>query len=197
MGSIVLLAVGVNLAGAQKAPKDQPAAKIEPAPKAGAAKASPKAGTPKGGTPKAAALPKGAARVVDPRNVVTRLFRMTPEQREHALEQLPPDRQEAYRAQLKSFDELPKDQQEMQIQRLERFEALSPEKRAEFRQLMMALKQLPGPRQNAVGRELYLLQQMPERQRENTLNRPQFQQRFSPEELRILNGLSAAWSPPQ
>jgi len=194
IGSVLLLAVGVNLASAQKASQEPPppAAKVakpvaKPAP-------APKGGTPKGGTPKA--LPKGSTRVVNPTGVATRLFRMTPEQRERALEPLPPDRQAAFRKTLEWFDSLPKEQQEMQIHRIERFDALTPEKKAEFRQLLMALNQLPGPRQNAIGRELYLLQEMPDKQRENTLKNPRVQERFTPEELRILNGLADAWNPP-
>jgi hypothetical protein len=193
IGSVLLLAVGVSLASAQKAQEPPPAAKA-PKPVAKPAPA-PKGGTPKAGTPKA--IPNGAARVINPTGVATRLFRMTPEQRERALEPLPPERQAAFRKTLEWFDSLPKEQQEMQIHRIERFDALTPEKKAEFRQLLMALDQLPGPRKTLIGRQLYLLQEMPDQQRENTLKRPQFQERFTPEELRILKGLADAWNPPQ
>jgi len=60
----------------------------------------------------------------------------------------------------------------------------------------MAANQLPGPRKAAVGRELVLLQQMTDQQREATLRRPAFQERFSPEELKIIKGLADAWMGP-
>ena len=187
---VLLLVAGVSFGSGRQAPKEPPsqgATKVPP-PKAVA--------PPKGGVPKQA-LPKGAGRILNPANVAARLFRMTPEEREHALEKLPTEQaRENARKTLEWYDSLPKEQQEFQLRRLERFASLTPEKRAEVRQLLAEANQLPGPRRTAVGRELALLQQMTDRQREATLRRPAFQARFSPEELRILSGLADAWMGP-
>jgi len=185
IGSILLLVVGSSLGDGRQPAKDAP-------PPAKVARPAP----PKGGTPKQQPIPKGAARIVNPGNVVTRLFRMTPEQREQALEKLPPQQQENFRKVLEWFDELPKEQQAIQIRRIERFDQFSPEKKAEVKQLVKAASQLPPPRQAAVRQALFRLQQMSDQERENTLRRPQFQARFSPEELRIVTGLADAWMGP-
>jgi len=178
MGSILLLVVGASFGTGRQTAKDAP-----PPP-------------PKVGTPKQEPIPKGAARIVNPGNVATRLFRMTPEQRERALEKLPSQQQESFRKVLEWFDQLPKEQQAIQIRRIERFDQFSPEKKAEVKQLVKAASQLPPPRQAQVRQALYRLQQVSDQERENTLRRPQFQARFSPEELRIVTGLADAWMGP-
>lgn len=186
IGGIVLLVIGSSFGADQKAPKEPPPAKTQPVLKA----APPNGGVVKGG------LPKGAQRIVNPANAATRLFRMSPEQRERALEPLPPKQQENARKLLAWFDNLPKEQQDIQIRRLDHFSKLPPEKRAEVRQLVVAANQLPPPRKRIVGAELLRLQQMTDAQREATLNRPVFQARFSAEELRIITGLADAWMGP-
>src|ERR1017187_2132096 len=69
-------------------------------------------------------VPKVAQRLVNPANPATRLFRMDPEQRERAFEQMNPQQQESARKLVQWFDGLPKEQQAIQLRRLERFEQL-------------------------------------------------------------------------
>jgi len=192
IGGLWLLAIGVALGrGPQPAPKNKPA---PPPPHPVAARpAQPKAGAP-GGVPKAPA--KAAGRLVNPGNVATRLFRMTPEERDRALEKLPPNVQENARKTLAWFDGLPKEQQANQLRRLEHFAELPPEKKAAVRQMVTAANQLPPPRRVAVGQALLRLQGMTDAEREATLSRPAFQNRFSPEEFRIISGLADAYMGP-
>lgn len=190
LGSVLLLMMTASYASGKQTAKDSPSPN-PPAAKPG----TPKVNAPKGGVPKA--LPKGAARLVNPSNVASRLFRMTPEEREHQLEKLPTEQaRENARKLLEWFDDLPKDQQDIQLRRLDRFAQLSPEKRAELRQLVVAANKLEGPRKNAVGRALVLLQQMNDQQREAALHSAAFEERFSPEELKIIIGLADAWMQP-
>jgi hypothetical protein len=185
IGGILLLVVGVSF-GSKSQGKDEP----PPPPKA--AKAAPA----KGGVPKQQPIPKGAARLVNP-SPAARLFRMSPEEREHALEKLPTEQaRENARRQLEWFDSLPKEQQAAQLRRLDRFAELTPEKRAEVRGLIVEANHLPPQRAAAVRQALFRLQQMTDQERESTLHRPAFQARFSPEELRIITGLSDAWMGP-
>jgi len=184
IGSILLLAVGVGLGSDQQTPRDSP-----PPP---ASKAKNPA-SPKGGTPKA--QPK-FDRLVNPTNVVTRLYRMTPEQRERNLEKLPPALQENFRKHLAWFDGLTKEEQQVQLRRLDRFEQLPPEKKVEVGAMIKAANQLPPGRKLVVRRVLGMLQAMGEQERENTLNRPQFQARFSAEELHIITVLADAYLGP-
>jgi hypothetical protein len=201
IGGLWLLAISVSLGrGPQPAAKNKPPAppKTKPAgPPAHPAAAKPP--QPKGGASNGApkAPPKGEVRLVNPGNVATRLFHMTPEERDRALEKLPPEAQENARKTLAWFDALPKDQQANQLSRLERVTQLPPERKAEVRQLVVAANQLPPPRRSAVGQALLRLQEMNDEQREATLHRPAFQNRFSPEEFRIITGLADAWMGPQ
>lgn len=186
IGSILLLAAVASYGSTQS--KDS----HPPAPRAAAAKpVAPKPGAPK------QTIPKGAARLVNPGTVASRLFRMSPEEREHALEKLPTEQaRENARKLLTWFDSLPKEQREFQLHRLDRFAQLSPEKRAEVKELVVAANHLPAPRSAAVKQALFRLQQMTDREREATLQRPAFQARFSPEELKIITGLADAWMGP-
>ena len=184
IGSVLLLVVGASY-GDNRQAKDPPPPKPAPA----------KPAAPKGGVPKAAPIPKGAARIVNP-SPATRLFRMSPEEREHALEKLPPQQAANARKDLQWFDSLPKEQQENQLRRLDRFAQLTQEQRAAVRGMIVEANHLPPARAAAVKQALYRLQQMTDQQRENTLQRPAFQDRFSPEELRIIRGLADAWMGP-
>src|ERR1022692_3677654 len=70
--------------------------------------------------------PKAGQRLVNPANPATRLFRMTPEQRERAFEQMNPQQQESARKLMQWFDGLPKEQQTIQLRRLGRFGQMPP-----------------------------------------------------------------------
>jgi len=188
IGSVVLLVVGVSY-GRNQEPNDssQPS---KPAP----AKAAPA----KGGVPKQQPIPKGAARLVNPASIAARLFRMSPEEREHALEKLPSEQaRENARRLLNWFDNLPKEQQDNQLRRLDHFAQLTPEKRAEVRGLIVEANHLLPRRSMAVRQALFRLQQMTAEQREATLRRPAFQAQFSAEEFRIITGLADAWMGPE
>ncbi|HUI58566.1 MAG TPA: DUF3106 domain-containing protein [Bryobacteraceae bacterium] len=184
LAGVLLLGVALGFCDQKTTPKEPP-----PPPRPAA-----KANAGKGGVPKN--LPKGSGRIINPANPATALLRMTPEERERALEQLPPQRQEQARRFFESFDKLPKDQQALQLRRLEWFQQQPPEKQAQVRELIRASNQLPPARRAAVGRALTMLQSMPDAQRQAVLNRPAFQARFSPEELRIVRGLADVFVPP-
>ena len=145
--------------------------------------------------------PKGGGNALGPRinnpgSPAARLYRMTPEERERALERLPAQRQEAIRRQLQYFDSLPKDQQEVMLSRTERFAALPPEKKRAFMQQMQTLNRLPKERHQMVGAVLRRLQSLPDAQREVIFNSPQFQNGFTPEEQQMIRDLSEVMLPP-
>jgi hypothetical protein len=187
IGSVALLVAGAIYGSDKQAQDAPPPAKSAPA----------KPAAPRGGVPKGQPVPKGGARLVNPAPVAVRLFRMSPEEREHALEKLPTEQaRENARKLLAWFDSLPKETQEMQLRRLDSFAKLTPEQRAEVRGLIVEANHLPPGRGAAVGQALYRLQQMNDQQREATLESPAFQARFSPEELRVIRGLADAWMGP-
>jgi len=161
-----------------------------------AAKAPPKEAPPRSAPKNGGGAPKVGPRLTPPGSPAARLFQATPEERERAIEKLPPARQEMVRAQLKYFDSLPKNQQEIMIRRTERLDALTPEKRRAFQQQMQNLNRLPPDRRQAVAGALRRLQVMPEEQRIRALNSEQFKSRFSPEEQKMIADLSEVMLPP-
>jgi len=177
IGGLLLLAVAAGIC-------EQKAAKV-PSPKKDA---SPRKN---GG-----AAPKAGPRLTPPGSPAARLYQATPEERERAIEKLPPAAQERVRNQLKYFDSLPKNQQEIMIRRTERLDALTPEKRRAFQQQMQNLNRLTPDRRQAVAGALRRLQVMPEEQRLRVLNSEQFKSRFSPEEHRMIADLSEVMVPP-
>ncbi len=165
---------------------DQPKpAKPPPPPKAPA-----RGGAPKGGNPKMGPRPS------NPAGWAARLYQLSPAERERALEKLPPAQQQGIRNQLKYYDSLPKDQQEMMLRRVERLEALSPQERREFLQTFQAFNHLPRERHQMVAQALRRLQLMPEAERVVRLNSPAFKNRFTPEELHMIDKLSEVMLPP-
>ena len=141
-------------------------------------------------------VPKAAQRLVNPANPATRLFRMTPEQRERAFEQMNPQQQESARKLVEWFDGLPREQQAIQLRRLERFEQLPQEQRAEVRGLLKEAQELPADRRLLVRQALARLQNLPDADRDRFLNSPAFKTRFSAEEQRVITRLADAWLPP-
>ena len=150
------------------------------------------------GTGRAAggAAPKFGPRITNPASPAARLYRMSPEERDRALEKLPAQQQEQIRKQLAYFDSIPKDQQQIMLSRTERFAALPPEKKQAFMRQMRTLNQLPQERRQMVGAALRRLQTMPDAQREVVLNSPAFQTRFTPEEQNMIRDLSEVLLPP-
>src|SRR4051812_7123561 len=75
---------------------------------------APKGGVPKGMPkgPKKGSLPKGAG----PNAQVERLLEMSPEQRERALEKLPPQQQANFRKRFEQFDKLPPEERARRIE---------------------------------------------------------------------------------
>src|ERR1035438_8302870 len=75
-----------------------------------------------------------------------KLERMTPEEREKALSQLPPARRAQIEQRLQNFEKLPPAVQERRLDRLERLNSLPPKRRNEVRRSMNQLQNLSDDR---------------------------------------------------
>ena len=154
-----------------------------------------RAGSRRGGP---AGVPKDIPRrLTNPANPVARLYRATPDERERALEKLPPAQQERFRQNLQWFDGLPKPQQEFVLKQVDRFSALSPAEQKEVGENLRALNQLPAGRRTAVRTALRKLRGMSEPERQAAMENERFQNRFSPDEQRIIQHLSEVMTPGQ
>jgi hypothetical protein len=114
---------------------------------------------------------------------------MTPEQRERVLEKFPPTQQAKMREQLAKFDSLPEAQKQRQLQFYDEFWKLAPDKQSMVRTQIKAFEQLPDDRKLAVKNAYARLSRETPEGRADILNRPNFRNRFSPEELQILTVL--------
>jgi hypothetical protein len=148
------------------------------------------------GIPKGARGPQMGPPLSNPGSPVARLFRATPEQRERALEKLPWRMQEQFRRQLERFDAMPRSQQQVLIRRAERFAALSPEQKTAFSDHMAALGQLSEERRREIGMAIRRLQPLSEEERARIVASDAFKNRFSPDEQKIVIGLSDVMNPP-
>src|SRR5579863_49979 len=84
----------------------------------------------------------------------TRLERMTPEEREKALSQLPPARRAQIEKRIQNFQKLPPAVQERRLDRLELLNSLPPQRQTEIRRSMNQLQSLPDDRKRAINQEL-------------------------------------------
>jgi hypothetical protein len=190
--------VWLGIAGATYADQNKPA-KNPPAPKPpppAAAKVEPPRG---GGGPAAVAaggggVPKAAPKIPNPGNdPIDRLLKMSPEAREAALEKLPEPRQTNLRNKFANFDKLNEAQKQRRLEPLKALWDLPPDKRQLVVQQIAAMNKLPPDRFLEVRQAyIHLSKQTPE-DRADILARPQFQRRFSPEELQILKVLPEDW----
>jgi len=136
------------------------------------------------------------APMINPANPVTRLYRAGPEERERALEKLPPAMQQQFRNQLQRFDSLTPAQQQLQLKWVERYSALPRDQQMAFRQQLQALQKLPPERKQPVAVALRRLEGMNDAQRRRVLGSEEFKSRFSGEELKMISDLSVVMLPP-
>ncbi len=191
---VVWLAAAVAAYGDQNKPKE----KKPPAPKAVLPPAA-KVEQPKnpGGPSAAGGVPKAPGRLPNPDNPFARLRAMTPEQRERILEQLTPKQQANARKMLENFDKLPDAQKKRQLSWADEFYSLAPDKQQLVRTQMSAMNALPAERLQAVRAAYARLSNGTPEDRADLLAKPQFQKRFSPEELQMLTVLSEYYPLPK
>jgi hypothetical protein len=137
------------------------------------------------------AAAKGGSKLNNPgASMAERLMQMTPEQRERALEKLPPDQQTQIRQRLERFDSLPALQRERRIQQYQQFSSLPPEKQRLVTKQIQALNRLPDDRRPLVLAEVQKLRRVPESERQGRLASGEFKAKFSPAEQQILSDVS-------
>ena len=151
------------------------------------------------GQPKAAPPPRPKARQQNaqpkPDNhpgeeLFTRLERMTPEEREKALSQLPPARRAQIEKRIQNFQKLPPAVQERRLDRLQRLESLPPREQVQVRRSVNQLQNLPDDRRRAINQELRRMSVMPEDERQPYMNTEDFRNRFSPSEQQIVSDVA-------
>ena len=133
---------------------------------------------------------RAAPRINNPGLVVQQLMRMTPEERERAIEKFPPQRQAQIRQRLQRFDDLPQQQRDRMIKQYEMLSSLPPEKQTLVRRQMQTFNRLPRERRQTLGPELQRLRRMPADERQALVNSEAFKNKYTPEEQQMLFDIS-------
>lgn len=122
-----------------------------------------------GGKP-APAKPSAAVQRLNenPAKELDRFTKMSPQEREKELSQLPPQRRAAFE------------------QRLARYQQMTPEQQEKFKLNLEMMQSLPKDRQNAVRDEIQRLQALPPAQRRKVLSSDELKQKFSPDEEKLV-----------
>lgn len=121
--------------------------------------------------------------------MLDRLERMSPEERQRLLQKLPPERRQRIEERLRKYESLTAEQRQRLREQFERFQQLPPERQQALRQLYQRFSQLPEDRRRAVRRGVWELQMLEPARRPIRMDRPWFRNRYSPEELQMIQEL--------
>ncbi len=118
------------------------------------------------------------------------LSRMTPEQRERALADLPQARRDQIEERIRNFQKLTPEQQSRQLEQLRKFDSLSPDRQKDVRISMQERSRLPDDRKKAVNDELRRITALPDKDRKSYMKSEDFRSRFSSSEQKMIRNLS-------
>ena len=115
---------------------------------------------------------------------------MSPEERQTALAKLPPGRADKVRKQFNDYNNMTPGQQAVARQQLDAFRNLPPERQEGMRKAFSKFSREPADRQQAMRQELNQLRGLPEAERRERLNGPEFNGRFTNNERKIVREMS-------
>ncbi len=128
--------------------------------------------------------------------MLERWSRMTPEERQRALEKLPPERRERIEQQLKRYQSLSPEERQRLRARMEAWDRLPPEERDQRRELFRRFSSLPDDRRPVVRREFNYLRNLPEADRQARIASEAFRSRYSADEQRLLREITEKLADP-
>ncbi len=127
--------------------------------------------------------------------MVERLSRMTPGERERALNSLPPERRKAVERRLEAYQNMTPAERQRMGNQLGQLQDLPPERQQEVRKLYKRFQQMPPERQPLVQQELKSLRGMTPEERQARMNSDEFRSKYNKPEQRFLGELSKALDP--
>jgi Protein of unknown function (DUF3106) len=128
-----------------------------------------------------------------PKNVKTPIdefLRMSPEQQQRALDRLPPEKRARLQQRLERFNQLPPQQQQALRNMYDRLNQLPPERQQVVRRSLNQFSQQPPDRRQAMRQELARMAPLEAEDREARMSSPEFRERFSEKEQRIVRDMS-------
>jgi hypothetical protein len=170
---------------AKEPPKPVKPPAVKPIPKGPAAK----------GVPKAA--PKGNVIRAIPGPVIQRFLRMTPQEREIAIDKMPVAQQEAIRRNVANFDALPAEERERRLRLFAAVSNLPRDQQDVVNQRIKEFQQLGPERKRAIQIAYFLLSGKTEDERRAIIDSPEFKERFTPTEQQIVTDLVKYYPRPE
>ena len=115
---------------------------------------------------------------------------MSPEQRQKALNRLPPEQRQKLQERLDRFNQLPPERQQALKNLYNRLHELPPERQNAVRQSINKFAQIAPERQQAIRGELTNMANMPPEERRTYVSTPEFRQKFNKKEQEIVRDMS-------
>ncbi|HLJ50264.1 MAG TPA: DUF3106 domain-containing protein [Bryobacteraceae bacterium] len=115
---------------------------------------------------------------------------MSPEERQRALDRLPPGQRERVQQRLRQFDQLPPEQKRQVQNQLERLRQLPPKKQEQVREAMRKFGDQPPDRKKAMRQELRGMESLSPSERQARLNSPDFKSKFNKDEQDMVKHMS-------
>jgi hypothetical protein len=128
-------------------------------------------------------------------SIVTRLARMSPEERQRALANLPPGQRERISTQLERFLTLPPQEQARLRNQVMVLSRMPPSRQQEIRDSLRAFNQMDIERKRVLSQEMRALALLPTSERRAVMSSDAFMNRFSVSERRIMADLAEIMPP--
>ncbi len=176
---------------AAKPPAKPPAVRVPtPAPKVSAGRGT------------AGGVGRGAMRAIPvfrpvPGAQVQRFLRLSPKEREIAIDKMPVPAQESIRKRLAAWDAQPAEERERQLKLFDAVSKLPKDKQDLVNQRIAEFQQLGQDRRLGIRRAYQLLSSKPEPERQAIIDSPEFKERFTPMEQRIVIDLVTYYPNPE
>ena len=136
-------------------------------------------------------MPRAGKKDRIPRTPVDRFNRMPPEDRQKALEKLPPERRKRLEDQLNQYNHLTPEQRRQERLRYQAFnQQFPPDKQNQARRLFRQFGELPAERQGSLRKEFESLRALPDTERRARINSDEFRSKYDSHEQKILRDLA-------
>ena len=131
--------------------------------------------------------------VADP--AFQKFLRMSPEERQNALAQLPPARQRQILQRLQLYEAMPSTDRERVNTQLEMLRSLPPQRQNQVRRSLLQMQTLPEDRKTVIRAELARLNALPDEERRARMNSEEFRNIYTPTEQAMMANIAQVLPP--
>jgi hypothetical protein len=128
--------------------------------------------------------------------IIQRLQRMSPQERERFLSKLEPERRRNLERRLRALQEMTPEERRRAARALDEFRSLPPERQMQVRRLFRRLEAWPEERRSLLSEEVRSFRDLSAEERRARLTSEEYRGRFSPQERRWLLEMSSALHDP-